>query len=194
LYPLYKKTTPHDGFKILLDLVKLKNDNYFVFTSNVDGQFQKAGFDIDKIMECHGSITHFQCLYNCSKNIWEATTENFDIDMEILTSKTIPTCPNCGEIARPNILMFGDFNWNSRRTLNQETRYTVWNRANKGKKLLIIKLGAGTAISTVRRESESIAKYYDGKLIRINPRDFEVDERYGCSVPFGALEGLKCIL
>jgi NAD-dependent SIR2 family protein deacetylase len=145
-------------------------------------------------MECHGSITHFQCLYNCSKNIWEATTENFDIDMEILTSKTIPTCPNCGEIARPNILMFGDFNWNSRRTLNQETRYTVWNRANKGKKLLIIELGAGTAISTVRRESESIAKYYDGKLIRINPRDFEVDERYGYSVPFGALEGLKCIL
>ena len=62
-----------------------------------------------------------------------------------------------------------------------------------GKKILIIELGAGTAISTVRRESENIAKYYCGKLIRINPRDFEVDERYGYSVPFGALEGLEKI-
>ena len=68
-YNLYKNTIPHDGFKMLLDLVKEKNDNYFIFTSNVDGQFQKAGFDSDKIIECHGSISHFQCLYNCSKNI-----------------------------------------------------------------------------------------------------------------------------
>ena len=83
---------------------------------------------------------------------------------------------------------------NGRRTSEQEERYTEWKRANKGKKILIIELGAGTAISTVRRESENIAKYYCGKLIRINPRDFEVDERYGYSVPFGALEGLKCIL
>ncbi len=191
-YELYKKTIPHDGFKMLLDLVKSKNNNYFVFTSNVDGQFQKAGFDSDKIIECHGSISHFQCLYNCSKNIWEKN-EEFDIDINILVSKILPRCPHCNEIARPNILMFGVFNWNGRRTSEQEERYTEWKRANKGKKILIIELGAGTAISTVRRESENIAKYYCGKLIRINPRDFEVDERYGYSVPFGALEGLEKI-
>lgn len=34
-YNLYKNTIPHDGFKMLLDLIKSKNDNYFVFTSNV---------------------------------------------------------------------------------------------------------------------------------------------------------------
>ena len=192
-YNLYKNTIAHDGFKILLDLVKQKNDNYFVFTSNVDGQFQKAGFDEDKIIECHGRISHFQCSEDCKKEIWEAN-EEFEIDMDKFESITIPLCPKCGDIARPNILMFADFNWNAKRTLNQETRYTVWKRANKGKKLLIIELGAGTAISTVRRESENIAKYYDGKLIRINPRDFEVDERYGYSITLGALEGLKCIL
>ena len=35
--------------------------NYFVFTSNVDGHFQKAGFDKEKVLECHGSINHYQC-------------------------------------------------------------------------------------------------------------------------------------
>ena len=62
---LYTDTTPHDGFKMLLELVKTKNDNYFIFTSNVDGQFQKAGFAQDKIYEVHGSIHHLQCTKNC---------------------------------------------------------------------------------------------------------------------------------
>lgn len=192
-YELYKKTIPHDGFKMLLDLVKQKNDNYFVFTSNVDGQFQKAGFDEDKIIECHGSIFHFQCSEDCKKEIWEAN-EEFEIDMDKFESITIPLCPKCGDIARPNILMFGDWKWNPKRTLNQETRYNKWKKQNKGKKLLVIELGAGTAIPTVRRESENIAKYYHGKLIRINPREFDVDSNYGYSISFGAFEGLKVIL
>ena len=192
-YDLYKKTTPHDGFKILLDLVKQKNDNYFIFTSNVDGQFQKVGFDEDKIIECHGSISHFQCSNDCKKEIWKAN-EEFEIDMDKFESITIPLCPKCGDIARPNILMFGDWKWNHKRTLNQETRYNKWKKQNKGKKLLVIELGAGTAIPTVRRESENIAKYYHGKLIRINPREFDVDTKYGYSISFGAFEGLKVIL
>lgn len=189
-YNLYKNTTPHDGFKMLLDLVKSKDENYFIFTSNIDGQFQKAGFDSEKIIECHGSISHFQCLYNCTKKIWEAD-EKFDIDFEKFESHTLPKCPNCKELARPNILMFGDFNWNARRTTNQEARYNRWKKQNSKKKLLVIEIGAGTAISTVRRESEWVAKYYGGKLIRINPRDFQVDTNYAYSVPFGALEGLR---
>ena len=63
---LYRDTVPHKGFQILLDLVKEKNENYFVYTSNVDGQFQKAGFDKQKIVEIHGSIHHLQC----SVNLW----------------------------------------------------------------------------------------------------------------------------
>jgi len=57
---LYRETQPHEGFKLLLELVKEKNDNYFVFTSNVDGQFQKAGFNTEKIYEVHGSIHHWK--------------------------------------------------------------------------------------------------------------------------------------
>ena len=114
--------------------------------------------------------------------------------MEKFESITIPLCPRCKDIERPNILMFGDWKWNPKRTINQETRYEKWKRENKGKKLLVIELGAGTVISTVRSESENIAKYYNGKLLRINPRESLIHRSYGFSIPFGALEGFKIIL
>ena len=42
---LYRRTKPHAGFKLLLEIVNKKKHGYFIFTSNVDGQFQIAGFD-----------------------------------------------------------------------------------------------------------------------------------------------------
>ena len=35
------------------------------FTSNVDGHFQKAGFDPRDVREHYGSIYHLQCLASC---------------------------------------------------------------------------------------------------------------------------------
>ena len=43
----------------------------FAFTSNVDGQFQRAGFDDDALYECHGSIHNLQCVTPCGDDIWE---------------------------------------------------------------------------------------------------------------------------
>src|ERR1051326_5968795 len=53
---LYRRTPPHAGFRQLLQMCETKSGGYFVFTSNVDGHFQKAGFAGDRILECHGSI------------------------------------------------------------------------------------------------------------------------------------------
>ncbi len=73
---LYRRTVPHEGFKRLLEIGNKKNEGYFVFTSNVDGQFQIAGFDEDRIEECHGSLHHLQCSRPCSQDIWEAREVN----------------------------------------------------------------------------------------------------------------------
>lgn len=43
------------------EIGKQKKDNYFIFTSNIDSQFQRAGFDENKIYECHGSLAFLQC-------------------------------------------------------------------------------------------------------------------------------------
>src|SRR5947209_11919199 len=58
---LYRETRPHKGFRLLLECGQNKKAGYFVFTSNVDGQFQQAGVPDDRIVECHGSIHHLQC-------------------------------------------------------------------------------------------------------------------------------------
>lgn len=193
-YNLYKNTVPHDGFKMLLDLVKEKNNNYFIYTSNVDGQFQKAGFDEEKIFECHGSIFYFQCLNNCTQNIWKSNIDKFDIDMEDFLVSNTPICESCADIARPNILMFADWYWNEKRAATQEAKYNKWKKQNRLKKLVIIELGAGTAVATVRIQGQLVAKLYDKKLIRINPKDFEVDLDYGYSLALGAKEGIEKIL
>ncbi len=194
---LYRDTIPHDGFKVLLDLVKQNNDDYFIYTSNVDGQFQKAGFSEEKIVEVHGSIHHFQCLEDCKMDIWDASDENVVIDMEKFEAKKLPLCKHCGKIARPNIMMFGDWGFNGDRTMEQEDRFAAWYGALKkaGKKLVIIEIGAGTAIPTIRDKGEHIAKTYrNAQLIRINPREYTIKQKLGFSIPFGGLDGLKKVL
>jgi len=66
---LYRETIPHDGFRMLSEIAKSMPHGGFVFTSNVDGQFQKAGFPKERIVECHGSIHYLQCLERCTDAI-----------------------------------------------------------------------------------------------------------------------------
>jgi len=101
---LYRETAPHAGFSHLLEVAKEKGD-WFIFTSNVDGQFQKAGFDEKRIVECHGSIHHLQCI-RCEAGIWSAEGVTIPIDMAAFRAEEWPHCPRCGATARPNILMF----------------------------------------------------------------------------------------
>ena len=192
---LYRETQPHKGFYILKKLGESKKGGYFVFTSNVDGQFQKAGFDEKKIVEIHGSIHHLQCTRPCSDDIWPADNVKVEIDMEKFEAKEpLPKCIHCGDIARPNILMFGDWEWISDRTAAQEFRFERWLEKIEymDYKLVIIEIGAGKAVPTVRITSEKIASMYDAKLIRINPRDYDVPSGH-ISIPMGGLEGIKKI-
>ena len=196
-FNLYRHTDPHEGFNMLLELTKKKNDNYFVFTSNVDGQFQKAGFDEDKIVEVHGSIHHWQCPKRCSKDIWEASDKDIEVDMEKFEAIDIPLCPHCGNVARPNILMFGDWEWFERRTYKQKVRLNKWLKSlnRNQQKLAIIEIGAGKAVPTVRYQGERVVQeVHKSMLIRLNPRDFDIDEKYGLGFSLGGLEGLKALI
>ena len=69
---LYRRTTPHAGFAALLRVAQSRPRGYFVYTSNVDGQFETAGFAADRVVACHGSIHHEQCVRPCTPAIWPA--------------------------------------------------------------------------------------------------------------------------
>eukprot|EP01126_Amoeba_proteus_P033330 TRINITY_DN3271_c0_g2_i13.p1 TRINITY_DN3271_c0_g2~~TRINITY_DN3271_c0_g2_i13.p1 ORF type:complete len:165 (+),score=37.41 TRINITY_DN3271_c0_g2_i13:1099-1593(+) len=81
---------------------------FSVFTSNVDGHFQKAGFPENNIIECHGSIHFIQE----DDGIKPATNINILIDPHTMKAQNVPRDKN-GNVLRPNILMFGDWDWNS---------------------------------------------------------------------------------
>jgi len=190
---LYRDTVPHEGFTTLLTYAKTKQYGAFVFTSNVDGQFQKAGFSKEQIVECHGSIHHLQCVNNCQGKLWLADTTFVEIGDGFQAKEPLPMCPFCGTMGRPNILMFGDFRWEGSRTDTQYNRLAKWlnKLEQKGAKLAIIEIGAGTAVPTVRNTSEQIAKRFNVPLIRINPR-----ESFGAKIEIsmGALEALSQIM
>ncbi len=194
-YHLYRDTQPHEGFYLLNELGKKKKFGCFVFTSNVDGQFQKAGFDENKILEIHGSINYLQCLNDCENKVWKADFEKIEIDNEKFEAiENLPKCKNCNALARPNILMFGDWNWNSQRANIQHDKFNQWlkNLKINNSKLVVIELGAGVSIPSVRMKSKTMIKDYNATLIRINPREFDIPENQ-ISMPVGSLEGLTNI-
>ena len=58
---MYRSATPHEGYAVLRRWAAILGKPYFVYTSNIDGQFAKAGFPADKVVACHGDLMHLQC-------------------------------------------------------------------------------------------------------------------------------------
>ena len=190
---LYRATAPHPGFDILRRWTDGLEYGGFVFTSNVDGHFQLAGFDRERVIECHGSIGHLQCTEPCSREIWRADDFDIEVDEETFHAVSrLPECPRCGAIARPNVLMFGDWHWIPRRTADQERRFSAWLGQAAGPKLVIVELGAGSAVPTVRITSERVASRSGATLIRINPREPQVPHGH-IGIAANALEALEAI-
>jgi NAD-dependent SIR2 family protein deacetylase len=185
---LYRATTPHRGFAILMHLAARLEHGAFVYTSNVDGQFQKAGFAPARIYECHGSIHHLQCQLPCEPRIWSAATFQPVVNQDTCQLESpLPHCSQCGGIARPNILMFEDWHWLDRRADGQRAKLQAWLATVK--RPVAIELGAGTAIATVRSFGESMGY----PLIRVNPTDADVGGRESVSIPLGAMAALEML-
>ena len=189
---LYRRTLPHHGFELLRQWGERVPKGLSVFTSNVDGQFQQAGFAPRQIHECHGSIHHLQCLQPCCTAIWTALDFQPEVDeASCQLVNTAPRCPHCGGLARPNVLMFSDWGWIEDRTAAQASRQEAWLSAVK--RPVVIELGAGTAIPSVRHFSQRVLHEFGGRLIRINPRESEVPSRLDVGLPAGAATGLDAI-
>ncbi|MEN1681171.1 MAG: Sir2 family NAD-dependent protein deacetylase [Planctomycetota bacterium] len=186
---LYRRTEPHAGFAELLRWGERLPGGLFVYTSNVDGQFQKAGFPGQRIVECHGSIHHLQCSAPCGEEVWPADGEAIDVDeANCRAAGNLPMCPKCAAPARPNILMFSDYQWIDRRTEEQLARFKAWLRDAPPGGIVKIELGAGTAVPSVRMTMDRVP----GALVRVNPR--EPDGPGGTiSIPSGALGAITRI-
>ena len=187
---LYRATVPHEGFAVLRRWAERRPTR--VFTSNVDGQFQMAGFAEPAVAEVHGSIHHLQCLRECGRPVWPADGVEVDVDPGSMRAREpLPSCPACGGLARPNILMFGDWSWDPARSGPGLQDLHEWIRAHR-RDLAVVEIGAGTAVPTVRREAE-LASATTGRLVRINVREPQVRHGRGVGIPGPAAATLRAL-
>ena len=152
-----------------------------------------AGFDPHRIAEVHGSIHWQQCTRPCGAGLFPAAAAQVTVDEQTMrTRPPLPSCPACGALARPNILMFSDAHWDEARTALQLARMNSWLHQAEGQRFVIIECGAGSAIPTVRRTSETLAISPGVRLVRINPREPAVPAGH-ISLALGALEALRAM-
>lgn len=190
---LYRAARPHDGFAVLRRWAARLPGGAFVATSNVDGQFQRAGFDPGRVWEVHGSIHAMQCVERCGVGIFAADPFEVAVDEETFRARgTLPVCPRCGALARPNILMFGDGDWDGARSAAQGDGLEDWYAAKRPARLVLVEIGAGQAVPTVRRFCEETARQTGGTLVRVNPREPEVPAGH-VGLPMGAVDALRAI-
>lgn len=130
-----------------LDLLKLvKDKDYFVITTNVDHQFQLAGFDKHRLFYTQGDYGLFQCSGPCS----QATYDNEEAVRAMMEqqkgmripSELVPTCPKCGRPMTTNLRVDGRFvedeGWHM-----AAVRYDEFCRRHAGMHVLYLELGVG---------------------------------------------------
>ena len=165
-----------DAKEVCMKLYELlKDKNYFVITTNVDGQFLKAGFAEDKVFEVQGSLSKIQCSVGCHNKLYD----DLDLVKEMIKkdhdckvpTELVPICPVCHEKMEVNLrkdaFFVEDEHWDK---LNDN--YENFIKQNKNKKLLLIELGVGfNTPSIIRFPFENMTlKFKDTTLIRVNDK------------------------
>jgi len=180
----YSSTAPHQGFIDLLNLLKRTHKPYFVVTSNVDGHFQKVGYNPAFVHEIHGDLRHTQCNRPCNRTIY--TMPQFT--RRVTSIDEIPKCPTCNSILKPHVMMFSDPKFIFTNVDRGMHNYDVWS-ANK-LNIVGIEIGAGTTIPSIR--------YFGNErttaLIRINLYESEVSRSQDISINASAVDGIDQII
>lgn len=150
-------------YKRLFELAK--DNDYFVITTNVDHQFQKAGFDKTRLFYTQGDYGLFQCSEPCHAQTYDNETQvkdmiEFQEDMKIPT-ELIPKCPKCGKPMTMNLRSDDKFvedeGWH-----RAAERYDDFLRKHEGQRILFLELGVGY-------NTPVIIKYPFRKMTAKNP-------------------------
>lgn len=155
----------------------LQNKDYFVLTSNIDGQFIKAGFDPQRVFEPQGSIALLQCSRPCCDTLWDG--EPFyrqiarDIDPVSFSCPTedIPHCPHCGAPLVQNLR--GPDCFIPRETMKNRQPFEDFMKEAEHSSTLFLELGVGfNSPGLIRHYFQRLTWLWpNARLIRFN-RDY----------------------
>lgn len=214
---MYRTKTPHEGFQVLLKWAAELGKPYYVFTSNVDGHFQKAGFPEEKVVACHGDFSKLQCAdrmcmdpKNPEDQLWSADCipkglgadggidKNYTFADPAALDASYFHCPRCGKLSRPNVWMCKDRNYVSRKSSHDKyDQFAKWkdDLQKAQAKVVVFECGGGMVIPSIRVESEDMVDWCgDGSLlVRMNPKDTNVPAERAAGLPLGCREALERI-
>lgn len=149
------------------DLLKLvEGKDYFVLTTNVDHQFQLAGFDKNRLFYTQGDYGLWQCSLPCH----QGTYDNEAVVRQMWTqqrnmrvpSELIPRCPRCGRPMTMNLRADGTFvqdeGWHA-----AARRYDDFVQSHKDCAVLYLELGVGM-------NTPGIVKFSFWRMTAENPK------------------------
>ena len=131
-------------YRRLYELVKDKD--YFVLTTNVDHQFQKAGFDKHRLFYTQGDYGLWQCSEPCHQKTYdneETVRAMFETQKDMrVPSELVPHCPVCGKPMSMNLraddTFVEDEGWHK-----AAARYDDFLQTHEGRHILFLELGVG---------------------------------------------------
>ena len=122
------------------------NKDYFIITTNVDHQFQRAGFDKKRLFYTQGDYGLFQCSEPCHQKTYDnedAIRKMIDEQSNMkIPSSLIPLCPVCGKPLTTNLRIDDRFvqddGWYA-----SASCYEDFLRRHNGMHILFLELGVG---------------------------------------------------
>jgi NAD-dependent SIR2 family protein deacetylase len=180
----YQDIEPHRGYADLKKLLDSLDKDYYVMTSNVDGHFEKTGYDIEKIYTIHGDLKHIQCSNKCCRDIHPMPVFTKLLD----TIEEAPHCEKCGIVSRPLVMMFNDPWFITTKIEEQANKCLEW--MNSKSNIVGIEIGAGLAVPSLRIYGEERTD----TLIRINPHDFQVYRPVDIAIEASAIDGIDTLI
>jgi NAD-dependent SIR2 family protein deacetylase len=152
----------------------LRDKDCFVLTTNVDGQFEKAGFPRERLCTPQGDYAYFQCVRPCSPEIFpnrdwtERALAQLSDGVFSLPSEFVPRCPRCGGPVFPNLRK--DSTFVEEPWLKGWELLQAWREAAPGVSIVLLEIGVGfNTPGIIRFPFESLARGGTGPLIRMNP-------------------------
>ncbi|MGG7618110.1 Sir2 silent information regulator family NAD-dependent deacetylase [Bacillus coreaensis] len=177
--------------KLYKDLFQLvKDKKYFVLSTNVESQFEKAGFPSDKVFEIQGDYCYLQCAKGCHDKLYyneslvrEMIEETHDCK---IPTRLVPICPVCGGKMDVNLrkdqYFVQDEKW-----YELDMAYKSFLQETEGKDIVYMELGVGFNTPGIIRYPFERMTYHNEKatLVRLNKNEPEgFKETEGKTVSF----------
>jgi NAD-dependent deacetylase len=162
---------PNRGHAVIADMER-RLKRVWVLTQNVDGLHRAAGSR--NVIEIHGDVHDIVCP-KCS---WATRVQSYD------GVEQVPTCPDCGAVVRPDVVLFGEM-------LPSDPVRTLQRELDRGFGL-VFSVGTSSLFPYIAGPVWSAARA-GVPTVEINPDRTDVSEVVRWHLRAGAAEALQAV-